>query len=203
MDLSSAQYKQIETWADLRDKALLEVSLATTEAESLKKKNIELSNSNTEIQHEIGKSEGRLIELKNKEEESVQIVSKELSQLKEEKTQTETILSGLKKEITYFYDKKEELIKDISLLTQLYDKTFEKISPLEKIVEHVTKISSENIKEIELLIVSLQSNIKNIIGLSTLNIEKHNDILHQIPSLFVELRKKTLGRPSLLDNKEK
>ncbi len=193
-ELSPEQNKQLDSWASQRDSILLEIAAKKSESERLDVINKNLSDSNTEIENRIIKSEGRIQELVKKEEEFASRVSIPISKLISEKSQLQSENSVLLRERDSLMSQKENLAKDIVLAMQTYDLIHDKSILLEKMVEGVTRISSENLNVLDSFVGKLQVKISEILDVSTKNLDAHTVILNKIPELFVELRKKTLDR---------
>lgn len=190
--LTPEQKTQLKTWASERDSILSEISILKTEKEVLTKKNKELAESNTEIQTSIVEANVRMEELDKKESLYAEIVSIEIPKLEVQKTTLETEITGFQKEVSYLDLKKEGLLRDIEFLIKTQKDVFEKTGVLEKVVEHVTKVSTTNIKELEDAVASVKTKVDEILKVSTSEIDAHTQILNEIPKLFVELQKKSL-----------
>ena len=195
--LTPEQTNQLKTWASERDSLLEKISILKTEKDVLTKKNKELAESNTEIQTSIVKANVRMEELDKKESLYMEIVSIEIPKLEVEKTTLETEVMSLQKEVSYLDLKKEGLQRDLEFMIKNQKDVFERTGILEKIVEHVTDVSETNIKTLDNAISSLTEKVKEVIELSTKDIEAQNRILGEIPKLFVELQRKVLARDEL------
>ncbi len=115
--LTPEQKKQLKTWAFQRD-ALLKNIADLREARKIdEEKNHNLAISNTDIQTQIHRAEGRLEELNKKEEEFKNILSNETSSLIIEKTKLQTEIPALKKEVESLHSEKDLLVSTIKTLT--------------------------------------------------------------------------------------
>lgn len=197
MEITPEQATKLKTWASERDSILFEIAKLKEEKEKITKDIIELSQSKTEIQNDIVKSEGRMEELDKKEKLYEEIVSIEIPKLEVQKTKLETEVMSFQKEVSYLDLKKDGLVKDIDFLIKTQKDVFERTGVLEKVVEHVTKISSSNIKELDEAVAILKKKVDEILKLSTEDIDAHNRILGEIPKLFVELQRKSLIREKI------
>lgn len=194
--------KNLKTWAEQRDTILLEISKLNIEKERITKDNKNLASSNTDIQNQVSQVEGRLIELNKNDGEFKKLISKEVSALIVQKSNLEIEIFNQNKELSKLKETKEEINRDILLAITVNDDVFQRTGILKEIVEHVTKISSENIVEINNLTFSLKDIFSKILGLSTENIKAHTRILNEIPTLFVELKRKSLERPIIINKKK-
>jgi chromosome segregation ATPase len=174
-----------------------EISILEQKKNNLIKKNIELAESNTDIEKKIVGATERMKELDKQETLYMEIVDSKLPKLEEQKTKLETFVSELTKEAGDLMDKKDSLTKDIMFLIVTQEDVYNRTGALEKIVEHVTKVSSSNIKELDKAVEDISKKAKEIITLSDSSIKKQNDVLDEIPKLFVELRRKSLVREKL------
>lgn len=199
--LSPEQKKQIDSWVGQRDSILKEVAIVKGEHEALLILNKNLSESNTEIANKIQQSVGRLEELDKREKEYEEILSLDVSALSVTKTRLETEVTNLQNLVKSLLSDKEVVVKDISFLKDIHGAVFDKTAVLEKVIEHVTRVSSTNIRDVEGFVVALKSKIDEILILSTTNIQAHNLILSEIPKLFVELHRKSLER-EIISNKK-
>jgi len=191
------QEKQLKTWASERDLILSELSNLKNEKELLVKKNKELSDSNTEIQTTINQSIGRMVELDKEEKLYMEIVDVKIPQLESQKSILETEITGFQKEISYLEFQKGGLVKDIEFLIKTQSEVFDRTGILEKVVDHVTKVNSSNLKELEDASLQMIAKAKDILELSDSQYKAHTEVLREIPRLFVELQKKTLIRQKI------
>lgn len=191
-EITPEQKAQLDNWVTQRDAILGEIAQNKTTNIILLEKNKNLTASNDDIEKRIQQSIGRLAELDNTEKLYMEVISAEIPKLISEKTALETSIPPLKKEIAELEQKKEEIKKDILFLSVTHDQIFSRTGALEQIVEHVTKVSSENITSFENALTDVTKKTKEILDLSDTNIKAHTEVLNEIPKLFVELQRKVL-----------
>lgn len=187
--LTPGQKKQIEAWASIRDSSLGEISILKTEKESLIKTNLELAQSNKDIQTRIDQSIGRLSELKQKEDDYANMVSREIVVLEKQKSLLVGEIPGLKQVIVGLISKKEELISTIGILTSVHGEVFNRTAALEGIVDYVKRVSSESITEIELVFKNLKESGEALIAVNNKNVVETNDAIQKIPKAILEYRR--------------
>lgn len=196
-ELLPHQKEQLTNWSIQRDALLGEISVLNQEKNKLSKQNSALVESATEISMRIEKLKGTMEELDNQEKLYMEIVDSKLPGLEVEKTKLETAVSTLIKDVAILESKKEELTKDIMFLITTHEDVYQKTGALEKIVDHVAKINSENVKLLDNAVVSMTGKVNDILKLSDEQYKAHTDVLTEIPRLFVELRKKSLIREKI------
>lgn len=195
--ITPEQKEQLNNWSIQRDALLGVIAGLKTEEEKRTNRVKDLAISATELENKIQQSIGRLEELDKVELLYMEIVDSKLPDLETQKTKLETLVTILEKEAGGLLDKKEEIKKDIEFLTKVQSEIFKRTGILEEVVEHVTKVSASNIKELDEVVASLTKKVKEVIALSTEDIEAQNRILGEIPKLFVELQRKVLLRNEL------
>lgn len=183
------QTNQLDAWAIARDKILVEISNLTRDKQVLTGQNIDLADSNTEIETKINKALGRLEELNKKEEEFKNLVQSETAQLISEKTKLQAEIPALQKEIGGLISQKMLLTETINTLTDVHDKVFDKTSALDQIVEHVTRVSGQNIIDMDAFMVSLKKSVQEIMDKNSENVKTTNIVLEKLPKYIFELEK--------------
>ena len=197
-EITPEQKEQLKTWAGQRDALLLEISSLRTVKEGLEKTNKELAISNTDITTEINKMLGRIEELKKKEAELVTLQSKELSVIQVNKNTLESDIEKLSKMIIALAVQKRDLERDISFLTDTFQKVEGKVSELDKVVDHVTRVSSENEEVFNTLMANLKKTLGELIDVNTKNVFETNVVIEKLPQMLVEVRKQGLMRNKIL-----
>ncbi len=187
----------LNSWAAKRDGILSEIAVLEDKKVRLSKQNTELANSYTEISKKIEKIVGRMEELDKTEKLYGEIVDTKILELETRKIKLTSDVDILDFEVKTLENKKESLIKDIMFLITTQEDVFNRTGILEKVVEHVTNVSSKNIKELDTAVTEINKKAEKILSLSDTNIKAHTDILNEIPRLFVELSKKTLTRQKI------
>ena len=197
-EITPEQREQLKTWAGQRDSLLSEISVLRTSKEGLEKTSKELASSNTNINADINKALGRIEELKKKEAELVTLQSKEISSLQVEKVGLESDVSNLWKIINILNEQKVGIEKDISLLTDTFVRVNNKTSELDKVVDHVTRVSSDNKHEIDSLLEKLKKTLGELIDVNTKNVFETNVVIEKLPQMLVEVRKQSLMRNKVI-----
>jgi len=188
-EISPEQNAQLSAWVVQRDALLLEISALRTESEKLSKANTEIAESSKGIETRINQSEGRLIELDKKEKELFNKVSIDIDFLTSEKSAIENKIEGLRKEIEVLDDEKNLIIDSIATSTDIYEKVFNRAEVLDKVVDHVTRVSEQNLKDTELLIQILKESVQSVVDINTENVTKAQIIINELPRVFFELQK--------------
>lgn len=199
--ISLNQNKEIETWTKKRDDLLGEISILTTEKEQLKKGNISLGASSTDLQSQIDKAKGRLIELDKNEHEYKNKISKEVSDLKVEKAKLDFEVPILRKEIVELRVEEKSTLENLTALALVQERVFNRTDLLNEIIEKVTQVSKKNISDIDTFIENLKISITKLIKTNENNIEKTNIVIERLPKVLFELRRPQVIRKSFLDQK--
>ncbi len=198
---TTEQKKQLKTWAQKRDAILFEISNLNIKKEKLTKSNKEISISNSEINDKINKSIGRISELKKNEKKSSHLVELETLNIILKKEKLESSVAILNNEISELENKKKLLVENIKILNDNKIIKEDGIKLIDKISNNIVTINNENLNKFNSYSSVLIKRIKELTELSTKNIDKHNIILDKIPSLFVELQRKSIDREVLKKTK--
>lgn len=192
----------MESWASKRDILLEEISVLTSKKEEMEKENIYLGVSSKDIQSQIDQSIGRLSEIKKQEKEFENKISKEVSDLKIEKATLDFELPILRKENEKLKLEEKEIISNLSTLTDVQEKVFNRTSLLNEIIEKVTEVSKKNISDIDTFVENLKKSIQDLIKANENNIEKTNIVIDRLPKVLFELRRPQVIRKSFLEKKQ-
>lgn len=196
-DITPEQKEQLNNWSIQRDALLGVIAGLNKEKDSLNQKIKELSITSTELDNKIQQSIGRMAELDNTEKLYMDIVDTRLPELESKKTKLEVELNSLSKEVDLLKKEKEDKKRDIEFLKETYESLFNKTGVLREVVEHVKNVNSSNLKDIENSTKLISDKVKEILSISSENLEAHTDILNRIPKMFVELQKKILIRKKI------
>jgi len=188
-EITPEQKAQLNSWADQRDSILGVISALKTEKESLVKTNIELGESNAEIQFSIAKGIGRIEEIQKQEEILGTKISKEVADLITEKTVLHTEIEAKKSEIISLNTEKETILDTMKIFIENNQKVFSQTGVLEEIVDKVTTVSKANIFEVENFMTNLKNSIQGLIDVNSKNIDQTNIVIEKLPRLFFEMRK--------------
>jgi len=198
-EITPEQNSQLGSWAKKRDTVLAEISVAQIEKEKLERENTALAGSTKDIDRRIGETIGRMDELNKREKEYESTVSAELADLTSQKTGLQADVSALKADIELLTSKKDLLTQTISSLTDVHEKVFARASNLDKTVADITRINSQNIREVEILLGSLRETTKQMVDLNNQTIAEANKVTIQLPQIVFELQKKLLERKTIHD----
>jgi chromosome segregation ATPase len=193
-EITPEQKEQLSTWAGQRDKLLSEISALQDLKSKLQEENKAVADSYTEIVTQTNVVIGRIEELKKKESELPLLISKEVASLESQKTTLESEVSKLKEAISVLIPQKESLQKDISFAVSLFDSVKNETLTLEKIVEHVSKVSEHNKFVIEELVETLKKSTAEVVSVNQKNVSETNFVLEKLPAMLVELQKVKLIR---------
>jgi chromosome segregation ATPase len=193
-EITQEQKEQLSTWAGQRDNLLSEISVLQDLKSKLQEENKAVADSYTDIVTQTNVVIGRIEELKKKESELPSLISKEVASLESQKTTLESEVSSLKETISILVPQKESLQKDISFAVSLFDSVKNETLTLEKIVEHVSKVSENNKFVIEELVETLKKSTAEVVAVNQKNVSETNLVLEKLPAMLVELQKVKLIR---------
>ena len=191
-EINPEQKAHLNSWAGQRDAILLEISGLKTDKADLQKVNIELLNSNKDVEDRMNVVKGRIEELQIKEKELPEKILKEIASLQSQKSTLEAEIPLLKGTIKILSEHKDSLEKEVA--SEL--KTFESIKgnalSLEKDVSHVTEVSEANEKRITSISENLIENLEKIVEVNKKNVEETNYVLDKLPKMMVDLQRRGL-----------
>jgi|AntAceMinimDraft_6_1070360.scaffolds.fasta_scaffold17113_3 chromosome segregation ATPase len=191
-EINPEQKAHLNSWAGQRDAILLEISGLKTDKADLQKVNIELLNSNKDVEDRMNVVKGRIEELQIKEKELPEKILKEIASLQSQKSTLEAEIPLLKGTIKILSEHKDSLEKEVA--SEL--KTFESIKgnalSLEKVVSHVTEVSEANEKRITSISENLIENLEKIVEVNKKNVEETNYVLDKLPKMMVDLQRRGL-----------
>lgn len=188
-DLTPEQKKQLKTWAFQRDALLRDIAVLQEEKKEKQTTNHNLATSNTDIQIQINQAEGRLIELNKKEEEFKNLLSTETAGLMAEKTKLQSEVPTLQKEVGSLRSTKQALIDDISALSDIHSKVFEKVGGMEAVVGLVKDTSDKNIVAVSELFKELTDGLTKLLDKSKESSAGADVILEKLPRWIFELQR--------------
>jgi predicted nucleic acid-binding Zn-ribbon protein len=188
-EITPEQKAQLETWAGKRDALLLEISTLQTAKDKLQNESKDLAISNTDIVARMNEVRGRIEELSAKEKESYLNLSKDVASMLCQKSSLEAEMTGLSKLTEVLSAQKKTLEKDITLVLSVFNTVRSETFLLEKIVDHVTKVSEGNIAKIDNLVISLGKGLEEIIEVNKKNVFETNVVIEKLPKMLVELQK--------------
>jgi chromosome segregation ATPase len=195
-EITPEQKEQLKTWAGKRDSILLEISGLQDLKSKLQEENKKAADSYTDLITQTNIIIGRIEELKKKESELPLLISKEVASLESQKITLESEITNLKKIIESLSLEKDSILKDIYLITQTYHSINERVGLLDKVVDHVTKVSEHNKFVIENLVESIKKSTAEVVAINEKNVLETNLVLEKLPAMLVELQ-----RVQLIKNK--
>lgn len=196
-ELSTEQQNQLKSWAEQRDSILLEISNLRTEKEKLSADNAKIAESTGAIEAKANQIKGRLVELDKQEKEYTDIMSVDIAKAIKDKAELQAEISELTRIVDLLQIKKDTVAKDISSLVLLHDKVFNRVSVLDKVIDHVVRTNESATNDTNALVVSLKKSIQELIDLNQRNVEDTKNVLGELPKLFFELQRKSLIRQTI------
>lgn len=206
MDLTPEQKKQLNAWSIKRDNILRAIGLLSTKLEDKEKKNVELSDSNTDLEKRIFISEGRILEIDKKEKERGELVSKDIAALDTRKSVLQVEVASLEKEVGGLMSKKNLLIEIIANAEKIHAGVFDQTSVLASIVEAVTRTSDKNISDFKTFFDELKKSMQEILDGNKNVIHETNKMIEKVPKVLkhevrpVRIIRPVLNRKRLVDN---
>lgn len=204
--ITPAQKNQLASWASQRDALLGEVSALETKKQNLTKDCEALATSKTEITADINRGLGRLEEIEKREKERAALVSKDVADLEVQKTHLQSEIPGLKETIIALMSKKSTLESTIASLTDVHDRVFTRTAALEAIVDHVSRVSSENVTMIQNCLLAVEKSTGEIVEINRKNVAETMIVIEKLPRAILEYRRPTpmvrtiLSKKSPLEN---
>ncbi len=189
MEDTPEQQNSMKAWAVRRDEILRDIAQLKVEQGQIIASNIDGNEAFSEVQGRITHTIGRLDELDRLEETKKTTVSKDIADLQSIKTNLETDISGKKALIGELDTRFNLLTTTIATLVDVHDKVFDKTSIMEEMVGHVTRLSQENIVDLNTYFGKLKASIQEIVDKNSLNVEQTNIVLSKIHKYIFELQK--------------
>ena len=191
-EITPEQKAYLATFAGQRDAALLEISTLQIAKEKLEKSNKELATSYSDMETRMNQVIGRIEELNKKEAELPLLISKEMVGLESQKTCLETEITNLKKMIEVLSAQKASLEKDVSSALSTFNVVKDEAISLDAVVDHVVRVSKNNVTLIDELVAKLGRSLEEIIEVNRKNVTETNIVLDKLPRMLVELQKTKL-----------
>lgn len=191
-EITPEQKAYLATFAGKRDAALLEISNLQIAKEKLEKTNKELAISCSDTEVRMNQIIGRIDELKKKEAELPLLVSKEVANLQSQKTCLETEIMNLSKLVEVLTVQKTSLDKDVSSALATFTALKDEAISLDSVVDHVTRVSKNNVTLIDDLVAKLARSLEEIIEVNKKNVFETNVVIDKLPRMLVEIQKKGL-----------
>lgn len=187
--LTQEQTIQIKSWVDERDSILNDIAIKRDINAKLTANNVALAESNTDLSDRINASKVRLEEVLKKEEEVINRMSPELAASITFKAEIDSKIEVLEKDIKNLTSQKDLLIETINNYKDIYERVFERAEVLDKVVDHVTSVSTKNSREIEILLEGVKTSTQSIIDINKKNVEQSNYVISEMPKIFFALQR--------------
>jgi predicted nucleic acid-binding Zn-ribbon protein len=191
-EITPEQKGQLRTWAGQRDAILLEISNLQTAKEKLVTSNKEMANSYSDMEKNMNQVIGRIEELKKKEVELPLLISKDIAVLQTRKTCLETEIMNLTKLVEVLSTQKASLEKDVSLALATFTAVKDEAISLDAVVDHVVRVSKNNVTLVEDLVSKLGKSLEEIIEVNKKNVFETNVVIDKLPRMLVEIQKRGL-----------
>jgi predicted nucleic acid-binding Zn-ribbon protein len=191
-EITPEQKGQLRTWAGQRDAILLEISNLQTAKEKLVTSNKEMANSYSDTEKNMNQVIGRIEELKKKEAELPLLISKDVAVLQSRKTCLETEIMNLTKLVEVLSTQKASLEKDVSSALATFTAVKDEAITLDGVVDHVVRVSKNNVTLVEDLVSKLAKSLEEIIEVNKKNVSETNVVIDKLPRMLVEIQKKGL-----------
>lgn len=191
-EITPEQKDKLTTWAGERDAILLEISNLELDREQIKKENVGLTDSYTDIHNRMKVIQGGIEELKIKEAELPLLISKDVANLESKKTSLESEITNLAKIVTILTEQKRSLEQDVDFALATFSAVKDRTLFLDKIVDRVTQVSENNKKKIDDIVTDLGTSLEEIIKVNKKNVEETNVVIEKVPAMLIELQKNKL-----------
>jgi chromosome segregation ATPase len=191
-EITPEQNNQLKTWAGQRDSILLEISNLQTAKEKLVTSNKEIAEAYSDTEKNMNQVIGRIEELNKKEVELHLLISKEIASLESRKTCLETEITNLTKLVEVLSTQKVSLEKDISSALATFTVVKDEAITLDGVVDHVVRVSKNNIIIIDDLVKKLATSLEEIIEVNKKNVSETNVVIDKLPRMLVEIQKRGL-----------
>jgi len=188
------QKEKLESWAAKRDALLSEISVLEDQKNNLTKVISEKAVQSTELDNKILRSEGAIKVMDKHEEEYSGVMANEIGDLMAQKASLNAEIVGLKEDIVHYRTQKDLLIETISHLKDAYDRVFSRTEVLDKVVDHVTRVSGDNIREVTNSLSGFVTALDEATEAQNKNIEKANFVITKVPEVFLELQRQVLNK---------
>jgi predicted nucleic acid-binding Zn-ribbon protein len=188
-EITPEQKAYLATFAGRRDAALLEISNLQIAKEKLEKENKEIAISYSDTEARMNKVLGRIEELTKKEAELPLLISKDIAVLQTRKTCLETEIMNLTKIVEILSTQKASLEKDVSSALTTFNTVKDETLLLDRVVDHVTKVSVDNSRDINMIVADLKKSLEEIVAVNKKNVFETNLVIEKLPAMLVEAQK--------------
>jgi predicted nucleic acid-binding Zn-ribbon protein len=188
-EITPEQKAYLATFAGRRDAALLDISNLQIAKEKLEKENKEIAISYSDTEARMNKVLGRIEELTKKEAELPLLIARDIVSLESRKTCLATEVTSLTKMIDVLTVQKASLEKDVSSALATFTIIKDETLLLDRVVDHVTKVSVDNARDINMIVADLKKSLEEIIAVNKKNVFETNLVIEKLPAMLVEAQK--------------
>jgi predicted nucleic acid-binding Zn-ribbon protein len=188
-EITPEQKAYLATFAGRRDAALLEISNLQIAKEKLEKSNKEIAISYSDTEARMNKVLGRIEELTKKEAELPLLIARDIVSLESRKTCLATEVTSLTKMIDVLTVQKASLEKDVSSALTTFNTVKDETLLLDRVVDHVTKVSVDNARDINMIVADLKKSLEEIVAVNKKNVFETNLVIEKLPAMLVEAQK--------------
>jgi seryl-tRNA synthetase len=188
-EITPEQKAYLATFAGRRDAALLEISNLQIAKEKLEKSNKEIAISYSDTEARMNKVLGRIEELTKKEAELPLLIARDIVSLESRKTCLATEVTSLTKMIDVLTVQKASLEKDVSSALATFTIIKDETLLLDRVVDHVTKVSVDNARDINMIVADLKKSLEEIVAVNKKNVFETNLVIEKLPAMLVEAQK--------------
>jgi predicted nucleic acid-binding Zn-ribbon protein len=188
-EITPEQKAYLATFAGRRDAALLEISNLQIAKEKLEKSNKEIAISYSDTEARMNKVLGRIEELTKKEAELPLLIARDIVSLESRKTCLATEVTSLTKMIDVLTVQKASLEKDVSSALTTFNTVKDETLLLDRVVDHVTKVSVDNARDINMIVADLKKSLEEIVAVNKKNVFETNVVIEKLPRMLVEAQK--------------
>ncbi len=188
------QKKQVETWAEQRDRILREISLHTSELEGLKKSCNQEALALTDLERNVSQKRGEFDAILLAEDRFKTSISSEVVDLTLQKSNLEKDIEIKKLELQGLETQKSEILENIQVLNTINDKVVNRSAEIDEIIGKSIKLSEESTSDLTTLMTLVKKGCGEIVELNDKNVKATNEVLEKLPAMLVELQKNKLIR---------
>ena len=188
-EITPEQKAYLATFAGRRDAALLEISNLQISKEKLEREVKEKVEASLDAETRMNQILGRIVELKKKEAELPLLISKEIAGLQIQKNILDNTIINFTEIVKILSEQKTSLEKDVSSALATFNTIKDETLLLDKVVDHVTKVSLDNTRDINMIVADLKKSLEEIIAVNRKNVLETNVVIDKLPRMLVEAQK--------------
>lgn len=188
------QQKQVETWAEQRDRILNDIRIHAADLEITKKASKEQALALADLERSVSEKRGELNAIITAEERFKTSVSSEIADLSLQKSNLEKEIEFKKAEIAALDIRKSETLENIKVLDVINEKVVNRSAEIDGIISKAIRLSEEGTSDITSLLTIVKKGCEEIVEVNQKNVKETNLVLEKLPAMIVELQKKKLIR---------